>query len=94
LPTAADTKAIPGTQPRSPPDSGFRLFEFTEYPDESLWVLLTSEQLPSKDPGPTFLPVPDINENNDFAPMSFTAINSFIRANEEALRSIDVSSGN
>ncbi|KAJ7304858.1 hypothetical protein DFH08DRAFT_976458 [Mycena albidolilacea] len=50
-------------------------FEFTEYPDESLWVLLTSKQLPSKDPGPKFLPVPDINGNNDFAPMSFTEIN-------------------
>ncbi|KAJ7359888.1 hypothetical protein DFH08DRAFT_1075215 [Mycena albidolilacea] len=68
-------------------------FEFTEYPDESQWVLLTSKHLPSTDPGPTFLPVLDISGSNNFASMSFTEINSFIRANEEALRAIDVSAG-
>ncbi|KAJ7805426.1 hypothetical protein B0H14DRAFT_3882958 [Mycena olivaceomarginata] len=68
-------------------------FEFTEYPDESQWVLLTSKHLPSTDPGPTFLPVSDISGSNNFASMSFTEINSFIRANEEALRAVDVSAG-
>jgi hypothetical protein len=40
------------------------------------------------------LPLPDITDSNDFVSMSLAEINSFIRANEDALSGIDIPSGN
>jgi hypothetical protein len=40
------------------------------------------------------LPLPDITDSNDFVSKSLAEINSFIRANEDALSAIDISSGN
>ncbi|KAF7343216.1 hypothetical protein MVEN_01752900 [Mycena venus] len=68
-------------------------FEFGEYPEDSQWTLLTSKKLPSTAPGATSLPVSDIRDNNDFSSMSLAEINDFIRANEDALSAIDISSG-
>ncbi|KAJ6453552.1 hypothetical protein C8R45DRAFT_1039045 [Mycena sanguinolenta] len=67
-------------------------FEFGEYPQDSNWTLLTSKELPTSAPA-TALPVSDIRDNNDFAGMSFSEINEFVRKNEEALKGI-LSSGN
>ncbi|KAF8149245.1 hypothetical protein K438DRAFT_1989008 [Mycena galopus ATCC 62051] len=68
-------------------------FEYSEYPEGSQWTLLTSKEMPASAPEATALPVSDIRDSNDFAEMSFSEINAFVRANEEALKGIDVSSG-
>jgi len=65
-------------------------FEFTEYPHESTWVLLSSKELPATRPKTTTLPLPD-DAGNDFAGLSFADINSFIRSNEDALRELKLS---
>ncbi|KAF7366936.1 hypothetical protein MSAN_00952300 [Mycena sanguinolenta] len=67
-------------------------FEFGEYPQDSNWTLLTSKELPASAPATT-LPVSDIRDSNGFAGMSFSEINKFVRANEEALKDISLSSG-
>ncbi|KAJ6471156.1 hypothetical protein C8R47DRAFT_1148011 [Mycena vitilis] len=66
-------------------------FEYSDYPGESRWTLLTSEDLPSTAPKATPLPLPKTS-HNDFASVSLVEINSFLRTNEGALAKIDVSS--
>ncbi|KAJ7653908.1 hypothetical protein DFH06DRAFT_1299055 [Mycena polygramma] len=66
-------------------------FEYSDYPGDSRWTLLTSEDLPSMAPKATPLPLPEI-PSNGFASMPLAEINSFIRANEGVLTDIDVSS--
>jgi hypothetical protein len=67
-------------------------FQFSEYPIDSQWTLLISKDLPSTAPGATPIPLPDVT-NNAFASMSLADINAFVRANEDGLSGIDVSSG-
>ncbi|KAJ7849557.1 hypothetical protein B0H13DRAFT_2088370 [Mycena leptocephala] len=57
------------------------------------WLQFFSS-LPSTDQEATLLPLPDITDSNDFVSKSLAEINSFIRANEDALSAIDISSGN
>ncbi|KAJ6470991.1 hypothetical protein C8R45DRAFT_1015119 [Mycena sanguinolenta] len=67
-------------------------FEFGEYPQDSNWTLLTSKELPVSLSAPaTALPVSDIRDSNDFAGMSFSEINKFVRENEEAFDGISLS---
>ncbi|KAJ7653921.1 hypothetical protein DFH06DRAFT_1092991 [Mycena polygramma] len=66
-------------------------FEYGDYPDSSEWTLLTSRDLPPMAEKATPLPLPDIS-SNDFASISLAEINSFLRANEAALKEINVSS--
>ncbi|KAF7342938.1 hypothetical protein MVEN_01723800 [Mycena venus] len=69
-------------------------FEFSEYPIDSQWTLVTSKDLPSTVPAATTLPLlPDITTNNAFALMSLAEINLFVRTNEVALEDINISSG-
>jgi hypothetical protein len=70
-------------------------FEYAEYPAGSEWVLLTSAQLPSAEPGPTLLPVTaaDFSGGNAFVSKSLAEISAFVDANRGALRNIDVSWG-
>ncbi|KAJ7613659.1 hypothetical protein DFH06DRAFT_144861 [Mycena polygramma] len=70
-------------------------FEFTRYPAESQWTLLTSTNLPSAPPPATPVPVPlpEIT-TNAFASMSPAQINTFIRANEAAFSQIKLSRRN
>ncbi|KAJ6471413.1 hypothetical protein C8R45DRAFT_874961 [Mycena sanguinolenta] len=67
-------------------------FEYSEYPQDSRWTLPTSKELPASAPATT-LPVSDIRDSNDFAGMSFSEINKFVRENEEALNGLSLSSG-
>jgi hypothetical protein len=68
-------------------------FEYAEYPAGSEWVLLTSAQLPSAEPGPTLLPVTaaDFSSGNAFVSKSLAEISAFVDANRGALRNIGVS---
>ncbi|KAJ7163525.1 hypothetical protein C8R43DRAFT_989894 [Mycena crocata] len=68
-------------------------FEFTEYPDESSWILLASKELPTDPPASTRLPLPDLS-GNDFAGMSLANINNFVRSHEERLKELELSSTN
>ncbi|KAJ7437203.1 hypothetical protein B0H11DRAFT_2108118 [Mycena galericulata] len=68
-------------------------FEFTDYPGESSWVLLSSKILPSTPVEATVLPVSDIPAN-DFASMPPADINTFIHANDAALTALPVSTSN
>ncbi|KAJ7793074.1 hypothetical protein B0H14DRAFT_2623269 [Mycena olivaceomarginata] len=74
-------------------------FDIPSYPEDSQWTLLTWAQLPAT-PRATVLPVPDINNHsgregkgNDFAGMSLTDINVFVRDHEEMLGGLDISAG-
>lgn len=67
-------------------------FEYTVYPDDSTWTLLTSKELPETPLTATRLPLPDISGTNDFAAMSFVEINTFVRAHETGLKDVDISS--
>ncbi|KAJ6471160.1 hypothetical protein C8R47DRAFT_1148037 [Mycena vitilis] len=67
-------------------------FEYGDYPRSSEWLLWTSNlHLPSEDAKATPIPLPKI-PYNDFAHASLADINSFVRANEEPLEDLDVSS--
>ncbi|KAJ7141584.1 hypothetical protein C8R46DRAFT_1013442 [Mycena filopes] len=68
-------------------------FEFGDYPKDNRWTLLTSKEAPSEAPPATALPVADISAANAFAGCSLAEINTFIRANEEFMRKMDVSAG-
>ncbi|KAJ7739077.1 hypothetical protein DFH07DRAFT_944009 [Mycena maculata] len=65
-------------------------FEFSEYPQDIRWVLLSSKELPSTPAKATTLPVSDTS-SNAFASMSFVDINTFVRANETALQAAEIS---
>ncbi|KAF8205973.1 hypothetical protein K438DRAFT_1756705 [Mycena galopus ATCC 62051] len=69
-------------------------FEFSDppYPEGSQWTVLTSKQLPTTQPNVTTLPISDLG-GNDFASMSLTEINTFVRENEDALKGLEISSG-
>ncbi|KAJ7123525.1 hypothetical protein C8R44DRAFT_783969 [Mycena epipterygia] len=88
------------TAPRAPPKALNRAllliqdFEFTIYPDESSWTLLTSKELPVTPPAATRLPLPDISRTNDFAAMSFAEINAFVRVHDTDLRDLGFATGN
>ncbi|KAJ7123563.1 hypothetical protein C8R44DRAFT_735208 [Mycena epipterygia] len=69
-------------------------FEFSVYPDDSTWALLTSKELPETPPTPTRLPLPDISGTNDFAAMPFAEINAFVRTHDTGLQDLDFSTGN
>jgi len=68
-------------------------FEFSEYPADARWTLLTSKQLPAAAPHATTLPLPDLSRNA-FASLSLADINAFVRAHEDALKALDLSAGN
>ncbi|KAJ7629111.1 hypothetical protein FB45DRAFT_919999 [Roridomyces roridus] len=63
-----------------------------DYPENSTWVLLTSKTLPSTVPVPTKLPITSAPDNTDFASASLVEINSFMRAKEQTLAALDLSS--
>ncbi|KAJ7437205.1 hypothetical protein B0H11DRAFT_1955497 [Mycena galericulata] len=65
-------------------------FEYSKYPQDSSWVLLSSMELPSTPPKPTALPISDIR-SNDFASLSFADVNTFVRANDGALNDLELS---
>ncbi|KAJ6471111.1 hypothetical protein C8R47DRAFT_748975 [Mycena vitilis] len=70
-------------------------FEFTRYPAESQWTLITSTDLPTTTPPATPVPVPlPVISNNVFASLSPAEINTFICANEAALSTIKISRRN
>ncbi|KAJ7123553.1 hypothetical protein C8R44DRAFT_620998 [Mycena epipterygia] len=88
------------TAPRASPKALNRAFlliqdfEFSVYPDDSTWTLLTSKELPVTPPMATCLPLPDISGTNDFTAMSFAEINAFVRAHDTGLQDLDFSTGN
>ncbi|KAJ7612717.1 hypothetical protein FB45DRAFT_874921 [Roridomyces roridus] len=69
-------------------------FEYGDYPENGTWVLLTSETLPSTAPVPTKLPITSAPDNTDFASASLVEINTFMRAKEQTLAALDLSSRN
>ncbi|KAJ7732800.1 hypothetical protein DFH07DRAFT_846252 [Mycena maculata] len=67
-------------------------FEYTKYPGDSTWVLLSSKELPSAPTAATALPLPPGGSTvNDFASMSLADINAFVRARDAALETADLS---
>ncbi|KAF7342937.1 hypothetical protein MVEN_01723700 [Mycena venus] len=70
-------------------------FEYTKYPEESHWTLLTSAKLPNARPPTTSVPLSDSALSiNDFASMSLVAINTFVRTHEGKLNEIGISKYN
>ncbi|KAJ7701390.1 hypothetical protein B0H17DRAFT_1004884 [Mycena rosella] len=59
-------------------------FEYSEYPADSRWILLTSKKLPADEFETPTLPLSEIS-SNDFAGMSLAEINTFVRAHSNAL---------
>ncbi|KAJ7461663.1 hypothetical protein FB451DRAFT_1371347 [Mycena latifolia] len=68
-------------------------FEFSNYPADSRWMLLTSKDLPAKPFVASTLPLPEIS-GNDFAGMSLDEINAFVRSHSSALEGKDLSASN
>ncbi|KAF7342941.1 hypothetical protein MVEN_01724100 [Mycena venus] len=72
-------------------------FEYTKYPEESQWTLLTSKDLPNVPPPATAVPLPNpdfVLARNAFTSMSLVEINTFVRTHEDSLKEIRISSHN
>ncbi|KAF8160218.1 hypothetical protein K438DRAFT_1776567 [Mycena galopus ATCC 62051] len=68
-------------------------FEYTEYPTDVNWRLLISKALPSTLPPATIPPISEI-VSNDFVRMTLADVNAFVRARENLLTEINLSSRN
>ncbi|KAJ6603234.1 hypothetical protein DFH09DRAFT_1124027 [Mycena vulgaris] len=70
-------------------------FEYSAYPADSRWMVLTSTDLtPAASPfAATALPFEIPANGNAFAGMSLTEINTFVRANQDALQAVELSAG-
>jgi hypothetical protein len=67
-------------------------FEFSKYPEEAGWKLLTSKTLT---PGEFEASIPPLRvSSNDFAGMSLEEINAFVRTNAAGLEEMDLSVSN
>ncbi|KAF8215110.1 hypothetical protein K438DRAFT_2008567 [Mycena galopus ATCC 62051] len=70
-------------------------FEYTKYPEESRWTLLTSTVLPNARPSTTSVPLSDSALSiNDFASMSLVDVNTFVSTHEDSFKEIEISNFN